>query len=65
MRAFKKGDFIEILPEYQDKGDDKFNWVVIEDEDKGRVTVCPIDSLMIIKPTYVLNTDCIKHKHSR
>lgn len=62
MDAYKKGDIIEILPEYQDKGDDEFTWVVIEDEDKGRVTVCPIDSMMTIKPTYVMHTQFIKHK---
>lgn len=62
MSVFKKGGIIEILPEYQDKGDGDFTWVVIEDEEKGRVTVSPIDSPLTIKPTYVMRTFCIRHK---
>lgn len=62
MKSFKKGDVIEILPEYQDKGDAEFTWVVIEDEEKGRVTISPIDSKLTIKPTYVMQASFIKPK---
>lgn len=62
MESFKKGDVIEILPEFQDKGDEDFTWVVTEDEAKGRVTICPIDSPLTIKPTYVMNISCIRHR---
>jgi hypothetical protein len=37
----KAGDRIEILPEWQDDGDDKFEWYAIEDEAGGRVAIQP------------------------
>ena len=32
---FKRGDKVEILEEFQDEGDDKFTWIVMEDEEKA------------------------------
>lgn len=48
----KKGDEVRILPEFQDIGDADFRWIVLADEEKGRVDVCPVDVAMKIKPTY-------------
>ena len=36
---YKRGDEVEILPEYQDEGDDQFHWVCVNDEEKGRVDI--------------------------
>ena len=49
-RPFLKGDIVKILPEFQDPGDDEYTWVVMTDEEKGRVDICPIDIQMNIKP---------------
>ena len=38
---FKKNDKIEILPEYQDNGDSRYNWEVVADEDHGHVEIRP------------------------
>ena len=38
----KKGDEVKILPQWQDKGDDKLKWIAVDDEEKGRVTITPI-----------------------
>lgn len=37
-----KGDTVRILPQYQDPGDDEFTWVVVGEEEKGRVDVSPV-----------------------
>ncbi len=61
IRKFKKGDIVKILPEFQDKGDDEFTWVVLNDESKGRVDVSAIDSPLTIKPIHVVRTEWIEH----
>ncbi len=40
----KKGDRISILPEYRDKGDELYIWVVTGDEEKGRVDISVLNS---------------------
>jgi imidazole glycerol phosphate synthase subunit HisF len=58
----KKGDVVEILKQYQDKGDEDLIWVAIDSEEKGRVTVMPTNSTLSIKPTYVMNVEWLKLK---
>ena len=53
-KMFKKGDVVSILPEYQDDGDDQFTWMVMADEEKGRVDICPVNSSLVIKPIYTV-----------
>ncbi len=57
---FKRGDIVEILEEFQDQGDSTFIWIVLHDEEKGRVDITPIDIDLKIKPIYTLKTDQIK-----
>lgn len=52
---FTKGDIVRILPQYQDAGDDEFTWIVVGDEEKGRIDVSPVAISMKIKPVYTLN----------
>lgn len=54
VNMFKKGDVVSILPEFQDKGDEQFTWMVLADEEKGRVDICPVNSSLLIKPVYTL-----------
>jgi hypothetical protein len=56
---FKRGNQVEILPEFQDPGDDTFTWVVISDEEKGRVDISPINISLTIKPIYTVTVDQI------
>jgi hypothetical protein len=46
----KRGEQVRIKPEWQDKGDDAFTWMATEDEAGGRVSICPIDIGLTIKP---------------
>lgn len=54
-----KGDKIQIKPEFQDKGDDKFSWVAVDDAENGRVMISPIDTGLAIAPTYVVLVDML------
>lgn len=53
----KIGDQISILPAFQDKGDEKFTWLVVGDEEKGRVDISPIDINLVIKPIHTVMSD--------
>lgn len=57
---FRKGDIVRILPQYQDPGDDEFTWVVLEDEEKGRVDISAADSALGIKPRHTVNSEWIE-----
>ena len=59
---YKRGDEIEILPEYQDEGDDQYRWVCVNDEEKGRVDISPADINLRIPPTYTVQTNQIRHR---
>ena len=61
VRKFLKGDIVKILPEFQDAGDDEFTWVVVTDEEKGRVDISAVDSPLTIKPVHIVQTDWIEH----
>ena len=51
------------IPEYeiQDDGDDGFTWIVVNDEEKGRVDISAIDSPLTIKPVHTVQNDWIEH----
>ena len=53
---FKRGDEVEILSEYQDEGDDQFHWVCVNDEEKGRVDIRPLEMKWRIPPIYTVQT---------
>ena len=59
---FLKGQIVEILPEFQDTGDSEYTWIVIEDEEKGRVSISAINSKLAIRPIHVVKTAWIRHR---
>ena len=61
-QKFLKGDFVDILPEFRDPGDDEYQWVVLDDEEKGRVSISATNSTLRITPVHVVQTDWICHK---
>jgi hypothetical protein len=54
-----KGDRIEILPEWQDPGDDKYEWYATDDEDGGRVSITPVMDLPY-PPVHRVRTSMIR-----
>jgi hypothetical protein len=62
---YKRGDYIEILPEFQDDGDDSYRWVCITDEEKGMVDVSPEGTGLRIPPIYAVRVEWIVPDRSR
>jgi hypothetical protein len=60
-RPFKKGDRVVIKKQWQDKGDNDYDWLCVDDEEKGRVTISVTKSALRITPTHVVSTDMIEH----
>lgn len=58
--GIRKGDVVEILPEWQDNGDDQFTWVALSDAEKGRIDIQPSNHPMAIKPKYTLRVDQVR-----
>ena len=59
-RLIRKGDLVEILPTFQDEGDSDFQWVAVDDEEKGRVFIATINSGMRIRPVHVVQSGWIR-----
>jgi hypothetical protein len=59
-QLFVKGEVVRILPEYQDPGDEEFTWVIVTDEEKGRVDISPVDIPMNIKPWTTVKVDWLE-----
>jgi hypothetical protein len=55
-----KGQVVKIRPEFQDDGDDEYTWVVLNDEEKGRVDISAIDSLLRIKPIHTVQVEWLE-----
>lgn len=55
-----RGDTVRILPQYQDPGDDDLIWIVVGDEEKGRVDVSPVSIPMKVKPVYTLEVEQVE-----
>ena len=55
----KKGDRIDILPQWQDEGDENYVWVATDDEENGRITICPISMPITIKPRSTVDVNMI------
>lgn len=56
----QRNEYVEILPQFQDPGDDEFVRVVIEGEEKGRLTVATLGTGMRITPTSVLQVGWVR-----
>ena len=52
----KKGDKLRILPQWQDVGDDEFEWEACEDEDGGKVLIRALIPFVRFTPTQVVHT---------
>ena len=57
---FKRGDKVELLKEFQDPGDESFTWIVVGDEEKGRVDITPINIKLDIKPINTVQAHWIR-----
>jgi hypothetical protein len=56
----RRGDRVEILPEFRDEGDEAFVWIAVSDEDKGRVDISPVDIGLAIQPVQTVRSDWVR-----
>lgn len=56
----KAGDKVEILPVFQDDGDADFEWIAVDDESQGRVTITPIGTGLAIPPQHVVKVEWLR-----
>ena len=59
---FKKGDRVRIKPEWQDPGDDEFDWIATDDESLGRVTIMPVNTGLAFPPLQTVSVDTLVPK---
>lgn len=59
-QMIKKYDKVLIKKEWQDDGDDLFDWIAIDDEVGGRVTIMPTNTNMPIPPQYRVETNMLE-----
>ena len=50
-----KGDKVSIKPEFQDFGDDKYIFVAVDDMEKGRVSIMPINTGLSFPPVSIIH----------
>jgi len=55
----KAGDKVRIKPEWQDAGDDKYEWIALGDEGGGRVLIQP-QLGMFINPNQIVNVEWLE-----
>lgn len=53
----RKGDKVQIRPEWQDAGDDRFDWIAVDNEEKGRVAIMPLGTGLAIPPVSVVRVE--------
>jgi len=59
-----KGDRISILPEYRNKGEEAYIWVVVGDEEKGRVDIGVLNSRLTFPPIETVPVHMVKAKRT-
>lgn len=50
-----KNDRVLLKPEFMDDGDDDYIFIAINDMEKGRVSITPINTGLPIPPVYTVN----------
>lgn len=58
--TFRRGDQVELLEQYRDPGDETFTWVVLQDQEKDRVDIMPVDIDLEIRPIYTVQVGWIR-----
>lgn len=60
MWMFKRGDNVELLEAFRDPGDEEFAWVVVGDEEKGRVDISPLVTGLNLPPVYTVQAEWLR-----
>ncbi len=60
LMTIRKNDPITIKKEWQDAGDDTFSWIAVSDEEKGRVDIMVIDSVLNFPSIQTVKVDMLE-----
>lgn len=58
-RPIQRGDRVILRPEWRDPGDETLGWIACDDEEKGRVTIMPINLGLPFPPRQTVKTDML------
>lgn len=58
-RTIRKGDPIRIKPEWQDDGDGELEWIAVDDEEKGRVSIMATNTGLTYPPVNTVRADMV------
>ena len=53
------GDVVMIRPEWCDRGDEDCGWIACDNEEKGRVTIAPVNTGLAIPPRQTVSVDML------
>ncbi|MBH0113223.1 hypothetical protein I5E68_09720 [Novosphingobium sp. YJ-S2-02] len=56
----KAGDKVTIKPDFQDAGDSAFDWIAVDDEGNGRVSIKPTNTGLAFPPVNVVRVDMLE-----
>jgi hypothetical protein len=59
----RKGQIVQILPQWQDSGDDKYTWIAVDDEEKGRVSITPLGTGLAYPPINTVRIDMLVQRN--
>lgn len=60
----RKGDILKIRPEWSHPGDERFTWVALEDEGKGRVWI-ELQCSGFIRPNQIVQVSMVERVEGR
>ena len=60
----RKGQKVEIKPEWQDPGDDQFTWIALEYEDSDRLKIMALMPELPIPPVQIVESRMLIEGHA-
>ena len=59
MKTLVKGQLVTLVPEYQDNNEIPM-WVTMDDEERGRISISPLNSGLNFPPIQTVTTDMLQ-----
>lgn len=55
----KAGDLVKVVPDWCDEAEEDLEWVVCDNEEKGRVLIRPLHTQLPFPPTQTVRVDMV------
>lgn len=56
----KRGEGIEVLPEFRDEGGEDFEWIAASNEEKGRIDISPTSTGLVLAPIQTVKVEWVR-----